>query len=168
MLTLEPDIRCADARVGLVCFEAGGRSYALEVGQVREIVRSAVVTPLPKAPALIEGVIDLRGSVLPVIDLGRALGDDAVGDEAPHARIAVLEADGLVLGLRVAAALDVLSLPIEVLEDPPALALQTGYDAVRAVVRRPREEPILVLSLEHLLESVFRSAIAGRPAGGDR
>jgi purine-binding chemotaxis protein CheW len=162
----EPDVRFADTHIGLVCFEAGGRAHALEVGQVREIVRSRAVTPLPKAPALIEGVVDLRGSVVPVLDLGRALGGEPVREDAPYARIAVLEVDGLLVGLRVAAALDVLSLSLEALDDPPALAVQTGYDAVRAVVRRPGQEPILVLSIEHLLESVFRSAIAGPPAKG--
>jgi hypothetical protein len=45
------------------------------------------------------------------------------------------------------------------MEDPPALATQAGYDAARAVVRRPDSEPIVVLSLEYLLESVYRSVL---------
>jgi hypothetical protein len=48
------------------------------------------------------------------------------------------------------------------LEDPPALATQTGYDAARAVVRRPDADPIMVLSLEHLLETVYRSALTSK------
>jgi hypothetical protein len=51
------------------------------------------------------------------------------------------------------------------LEDPPALATQTGYDVTRAVVRRPGAEPILVLSLEHVLEGVYRSALSAKEAG---
>ena len=50
------------------------------------------------------------------------------------------------------------------MEEPPALATQAGYDAVRAVVRRPEAAPVLVLSLEHLLESVYRSARGGEEA----
>jgi purine-binding chemotaxis protein CheW len=160
MQAAEREIRFAETQVDLVCVEANGRLYALEVGQVREIVRCQPVTPLPKAPRLIEGVVDLRERVIPILDLGRALGDAPVVDDGLRARIAVLEVDSLLLGLRVAAAVDVLSLPVEALEDPPALATETGYDAVRAVVRRPAREPILVLSLEHILESVFRSAVA--------
>ena len=45
------------------------------------------------------------------------------------------------------------------LEDPPALATQAGYDLARAVVRRPDAEPMLVLSLEHVLERIYRSAL---------
>ena len=155
----DAEARFSDRQVDLVCFEVTGRLYALEVGQVREIVRDCEATPLPKAPALIEGVVDLRGAVVPILDLGRALDGLPVEAGSTQARILVVEVDGLVLGLRVGAAVDAISLPMEALEDPPALATQAGYDAVRAVVRRPGAAPILVLSLDPILESVFRSAI---------
>jgi purine-binding chemotaxis protein CheW len=147
----------ADVTVDLACFEIGGRVYGIDVLQIREIVRSQPVTPLPKAPPLIEGVVDLRGAVIPVVDLGRALGGAPVAEGA-SARIAVLEVDEMVLGLRVEAAMDVLSVPASAVEAPPTLATNAGYDAVRAVVRRKGATPVMVLSLDHLLESVYRSA----------
>lgn len=150
------------SRGDLACFEVAGHLYGIDVQQIREIVRWHETTPLPHAPALIEGVVDLRGAVLPVVDLGRALGGEPVR-ESSTARIVVLEVDDLALGLRVASALDVLSLDDSALEAPPALAAQAGYDAVRAVVRRQGAPPVLVLSLEHLLERVYRSAL---PPGG--
>ena len=110
--------------VTLGCFEVGGRVYAIDVAQLREVVRWQPVTPLPNAPKLIEGVIDLR--------------------------------------FAVEAALEVISVPVERMGDPPALATQTGYDAARAVVRRPQGVPIVVLSLDHLLERVYRSALPAR------
>jgi purine-binding chemotaxis protein CheW len=147
----------SDNAIDLACVEVRGRLYGLEVSQIREIVRSQEVTPLPKAPVLIEGVIDLRGSVIPVIDLCRALHGEPAAELATT-RIAVLEVDGMAIGLRVEAAVDVLSVPAGAVEEPPALATQAGYDAVRAVVRRPDAAPVLVLSTEHLLEGVYRSA----------
>jgi purine-binding chemotaxis protein CheW len=149
--------------VNLACFGVRGRVYALDVAHVREIVRTQEVTPLPMSPALIEGVVELRDGVVPVIDLGRALGGEPC-EIAKQARIAVLEMDDLVVGLIVERASDVLSLEASSLEDPPSLATQAGYEAVRAVVRRPGERPVLVLSLEHILESVYRSQL---PAQGD-
>jgi len=146
-------------QVNLACFETEGRLYALDVSQVREIVRSQEVTPLPMAPRLIEGVIDLRGAVIPVLDLARVLGGTPP-EETPQSRIVVLDCDGLVLGLVVASATDVLSVDASRLEDVPELASQAGYDAVRHVVRRPGAAPVMVLSLEHILESVYRSAIS--------
>lgn len=148
----------ADNHVTLGCFEVGGRVLAIDVAHMREVVRWQAATPLPNAPELIEGVIDLRGSVVPVVDLGKALGGSPV-TEGLRARIVVTDVDGLVMGLAVDAAIEVLPVEVARLEDPPALATQTGYDATRAVVRRPGAEPILVLSLEHLLEKVYRSAL---------
>lgn len=144
--------------VTLGCFDVGGRTCALDVSQIREVVRWSPVTPLPDAPELIDGVLDLRGSIVPVIDLGRALGLEAV-KPGLVARIAVVEVDGMVLGLAVQAALEVVPVDVARLEDPPALATQAGYDLARAIVRRAKAEPMVVLSLEQVLERVYRSAI---------
>jgi purine-binding chemotaxis protein CheW len=147
--------------VNLACLEVRERVYALDVAHVREIVRTREVTPLPRASSLIEGVAELRDGMVPVIDLGRVLGGDPC-EIGPQARIAVLEFDELVVGLIVEHASDVLSLDASRLEDPPSLATQAGYEAVRAVVRRPDERPVLVLSIEHILESVYRAPLASQ------
>jgi purine-binding chemotaxis protein CheW len=144
--------------VTLGCFEVGGRLVAIDVANVREVVRWQPVTPLPKSPALIDGVIDLRGTLVPVVDLGRALGERKV-EPATGTRIVVAETDGLVVGLTVDAAVEVLQISATSMEDPPSLATHAGYDAARAVVRRPDAEPIVVLSLESLLEAVYRSVL---------
>ncbi len=154
----------SETRIILGTFRVGRSMFALDVNQLREVVRWQPSTPLPKAPRLIEGVIELRGAVIPVVDLGRALGGESVAQEA-SARIAIVEVDGLVVGLAVDAALEVLSVDVAALQDPPALATHAGYDATRAVVRREGSAdraPVLVLSLEHVLESVYRSALSGR------
>ena len=151
-----------ETRVELACLEVRGQLFGIDVQQVREIVRAQAPTPLPKAPRLVEGVIDLRGVIVPVVDLGRALGGAPVADGA-GARIAIVEVDGLAFGLRADAACEVLAVMGSDVQSPPALVAQTGYDAVRAVVRRPGESPVLVLALESVLESVYRS---GLPDGG--
>lgn len=160
----QPDLTAAaQGGIELACFGVGEHTFAIDVQQVREVARCPAITPLPKAPPLIEGVVDLRGRVIPVVDLGRALLGAPLEADA-LARVAVLEADGLVFGLRVGSAADVLSLPASALEEPPLLATQAGYDAIRAVVRREGASPVLVLSVEHLLESVYRSAKAKEEA----
>jgi purine-binding chemotaxis protein CheW len=152
-----------EMRIELACFELAGTLYAVDVTHVLEIVRCPPLVRLPFAPRLIEGVIDLRGVVLPIVDLGRALGGAPACDPS-LSRIAVLRVDDLVFGLSVPAAVDVLALPASHVEGVPRLAAQAGYEAVRAVVRRPGEPPVLVLSLEALLERVYRSANAGEEA----
>ncbi|MCP5057428.1 MAG: hypothetical protein GY937_11985 [bacterium] len=147
----------SERRVELACFEVAGQLVGIDVLHIREIVRNQETTPLPKAPCLIEGVIDLRGRVIPVVDLGRALAKGSCRGAAT-ARIAIVEIDELVMGLRVDAAVDVLSVSSGSIESPPALATHSGYDDVRAVVRRKDAPPVMVLALEEILESVYRSS----------
>lgn len=148
--------------VNLACFEVRGQLYAVPVTNVREIVRFMEITPLPNAPELIEGVIDLRGAVIPVMDLAKVL-NRGVGDAGARARIVVLQIDGLVFGLWVDAATEVLSADAGQLADLPDLASQAGYDAVRHVVRRGEgQRPLMVLAPETLIENVCRSESTGR------
>jgi purine-binding chemotaxis protein CheW len=146
------------AALELTCFELGEACYAVDVAQVREIARCPALAPLPHAPPLIEGVADLGGAVLPILDLGRVLGLAAVPDP-DRARLVVLETDGLCFGLRIPQAVEVQAVPLAEVEGVPALAAQAGYEAVRAIVRRPGRTPLLVLSIETLLERVFRSSV---------
>jgi purine-binding chemotaxis protein CheW len=146
------------SEIGLACFEAQGRSYALDVVLVREIVRTQEVTPLPNAPELIEGVVELRGGLVPVLDLSRVLGGDR-SEVTSRSRIVVIDCDGLLLGLCVDEATDVLSIDPALLEDVPDLATQAGYSVVRGVVRREGAPPVMVLAVETILENVYRSAL---------
>ena len=86
---------------------------------------------------------------------------------AADARIAIVEVDGLAFGLRAAAASDVLAVTGSDVQSPPALVAQAGYDAIRAVVRRKGQPPVLVLALESVLESVYPIG-AARDARGRR
>ena len=144
--------------ISLVCFGVAGLRYAMEIGQVREIVRRPKITPLPNAPELIEGVVELRDNVIPVIDLGHALGHPR-GEESSASRVAIVEVDEMVFGLCVDSATDVLAVTPDELRDPPPLVSQAGYETVKAVVHQSGSTPVLVLSLENILESVYRSGL---------
>jgi purine-binding chemotaxis protein CheW len=137
----------------LACFEVCGQVLGIDVKQIREVVRSQPLTPLPKSPGLIEGLMDLRGAVVPVVDLGRALDLGPVAVE-PGARIVLVEVDRLLLGLRVDAATDVIALDDGRIESAPS---SVGSDAIRAVVPREQAPPVLVLCLEPLLAALGES-----------
>jgi len=151
-----------ETHVELACLEVRGQVYGVDVQQIREIVRAQTLTPLPRAPELVEGVIDLRGVIVPVVDLGRALGGAPIADLATS-RIAIVEIDGMAFGLRADAASEVLAVAGSDVQSPPALVAQAGYDAIHAVVRRPGLQPVLVLALESVLESVVRSGLRDKP-----
>ena len=119
-------------RTELLEVHVGGAAYALPVERIREIVRLRPITPMPRVPALVLGVISLRGEVVQVLELGQRLGD-APAPASPRARIVVLHGeDAPVVGLRVDAVTEVLRVPEESLLDPPGDAA----DCVRAICRR--------------------------------
>jgi len=139
------------ARSGdLACFEVHENVWGIDVRRIRQIVRAVETTPLPGAPVWIEGVIDLRESMVPVVDLGLALGGEPIA-RGGRSRIAVVDVGGFVVGLRVGRALEVLSLDGRAIEPPPAIALQAGYDPVAALLRRDDGSPVLELALERLV-----------------
>jgi purine-binding chemotaxis protein CheW len=142
-----------ERELALACFRVGERAIALDLAALRGVVRWQPATPLPGAPALIEGVIELRGGMVPVVDLGRVLGGEPVRG-GPRARVAVAEVEGLLLGLAVDAALQVSQAPAAALLAPPEVATRSGRALGRALWRRPAAEPVLVLSLEAVLERV--------------
>lgn len=77
----------------IVVFQVGGEDFGVETLLVREIIRHQPARPLPAAPAWLEGVIDYRGQVVPVVHLGRRLGREALPLEAA-ARIIIYEGGG--------------------------------------------------------------------------
>jgi purine-binding chemotaxis protein CheW len=151
--------RAIGSEIKLACFDVAGHRYALEVSHFCEVVRRSRITPLPNSPALIDGVIELREKVIPVVDLARVLGHP-VAEVTTASRVAVVALDEMVFGLCVDRATDVVSVGARDIQDPPALAARAGYEAVKAVVCRPGVAPVMLLSLEAILESVTRCARA--------
>jgi purine-binding chemotaxis protein CheW len=120
------------ARTELLGVEVAGAPYALPIERVREVVRLRPITPMPRVPALVLGVIGLRGEVVQVLELRQRLGS---GSAPPRsgARIVVMHGDeGPVVGLLVDAVTEVLRIPEDEIHDAPGDAA----DCVRGICRR--------------------------------
>ena len=85
----------------LLAFELAGTPYALPVERVREIVRVGPVTPMPRVPAEVLGIISLRGEIVQVVDLRRRLGLGESGHRRASRILIVHDGDGRVAGLLV-------------------------------------------------------------------
>lgn len=161
-----PDAPAALA-VDLACFEIAGQTYAVEIERVREILATPVVTRLPDAPAAIEGVIDLRGALIPVLDLAAFLAPASAPRTSGTRMFVVVVRDGLV-GFRVERATHVVRVARESLEAVPGLLREAGCDAVAAAVRRDQRPPIFLLDLGVLVERVVRAPAAAGSLDGPR
>lgn len=105
-----------------VLFSLCGEDYGLPIAAVRSVIRFEDPTPVPHAPAGIGGVFNLRGQILPLVDLGRRLRGSAIEPTA-LTRIIVAEADLGSVGLAVDRVHEVASIPIDQIQPAPAAAL---------------------------------------------
>ena len=124
----------------LCVFRVGEEEYAIDLRRIREILQPLPVTPVPRAPEFIEGVMDLRGEVVPVVDVRERLGLALrpVGDKA---KLLVVNVAGRVLALRVDAVLEVVRLPRSGIGPPPPLLLAGGPRLFLGVCRGREQRP---------------------------
>jgi purine-binding chemotaxis protein CheW len=111
----------AAQREEILVFVLAGQRYALWVSDVRELLRAVAIVPLPQAPGIIEGVINLRGRVVPVIDLRRRFGLPA-RDVQPNDHLIVVAAGARLVAVRADRALDLVRLDPRQIERGAALS----------------------------------------------
>jgi len=133
----------------LVTFSLGTEEFGVDIMKVQEIIRIPPITRVPKAPRYVEGVINLRGNVIPVVNLRVRFGMEQ-GDETDLSRIVVLQVNGKVFGVRVDGVTEVLRLDSEAIEPPPPLALGMDSNFIRGV-GKIGERLLILLNLDQLM-----------------
>ncbi|CAM3376636.1 chemotaxis protein CheW [Hydrogenibacillus schlegelii] len=142
----------------LVVFTLGDERYAVDVKHVESIERMLPITRVPEAPAHVRGVVNLRGVVVPVVDLRRKLGLSP-GEAAEEARLLVVRDGELLVGLVVDGAEDVVDVPEAAIVPPPAVATTVRSAYVEGIVRRD-EALIVLLDLSRVLTDEERASAA--------
>jgi purine-binding chemotaxis protein CheW len=104
--------------IHLVGFRVGSETFGVPIALVHEIVRVPEITTVPEAPECVEGVINLRGKIIPVVDLRKRFGEISYTSNKRN-RILVAEFEGKLVGLMVDAASEVLKIPPSEIEPPP-------------------------------------------------
>ncbi|MDH7576739.1 MAG: chemotaxis protein CheW [Bacillota bacterium] len=135
--------------IQLVVFSVEKEEYGLEISQVQEINRLLPITRVPRAPAYIEGVINLRGNVVPVVNLHSRL-KLGMRTNTDRTRIVVVRAQGIPVGLIVDEVLEVLCLSSSAVE-PHAMPGVTSNAGYLQGVGKINERLILLLDLDSLL-----------------
>ncbi|MCC8539686.1 chemotaxis protein CheW [Xanthomonas axonopodis pv. poinsettiicola] len=128
----------------------GEQTYALELLKVQEVVLPVPLLPLRGTPSAMLGIMNLRGQVVPVIDLGIHLGSSPV-DMDLQTRVVVLEENGETMGLRVSAVEDVTSLTDQQIEPPDNARLCRISNNLFRGVARLGHQPMILLDATHLL-----------------
>lgn len=141
--------------VTLIVFELDGRHFALPIEEVLEVVQMVAITTLPKAPDWIAGVVNVRGDVIPVVDLRTRLGLEprAYGLDTP---IFIVTAYGRRMALVPDAAVEVLTLPAAALDEPDELV---GLDHPISHLARVQERVVPLLVLERICDGAQSLAL---------
>jgi purine-binding chemotaxis protein CheW len=127
----------------IVGFRIGRESFGLPISLVHEIVRPPEIAAVPHAPEYVRGVMNLRGRIVPVIDLRRRFGENAIENTRKN-RILVVEAEGRAVGLMVDSASEVLKISDAQVEPAPSVLAEAAGNYVTGVAKLDGRLIILV------------------------
>lgn len=139
----------------VVVFRLGSEEYGIAIDRVESIIHYQDPTPVPYAPESMSGVINLRGRIVPVVDLATRF-ELPPSERGPQSRIVIAQLDGQLIGLVVDAATEVLNLDPSSTEPPPeALASPAMREAILGVARVD-DRLIVLLKVDNVVPSVDR------------
>ena len=138
-----------------LAFRLEGETFCVDVAQVREVLDRTDVTKVPQTPDYMLGVTNLRGSVVPVIDLRQRFGMEAVELTRDSCIVVMelqLEGEMTVIGTLVDAVEEVLDMGQDEIEPPPRLGSRVNVDFIRGVGKRG-EEFVMILDIDRIFSS---------------
>lgn len=150
MAMIEQKAVTSDAEEQLVVFTLGDESYGVSIEAVNTIIRLPEITRVPHSPDFVDGVINLRGVIVPVIDLRRRFGLP-VTEATKATRVVVVENHGVLIGMVVDAVTETLRMPVANIEPFSALVLSVDSKYLRGVGKL-EDRLIILLSLDKILD----------------
>jgi purine-binding chemotaxis protein CheW len=154
--------RAVEATEHLATFFLGREEYGVDVRLVQEIIRVSEITQVPRAPGFIKGVINLRGRIIPVVDLRRKLNLGEV-ELTKHSRIVVVKVRDRLVGLLVDGASQVLKVAVSTIEQAPEEVVEIDANYIRGVAKL-QTRLIILMDLQKILAMELRESAAPAPA----
>ncbi|WP_354142448.1 chemotaxis protein CheW [Brevibacillus brevis] len=131
-----------------ILFKMGNEYYGLSISLVREIIKPLPITRFPKSPLYVEGVIDLRGRILPIINL-RKMFDLEPMEETDDTRFVDLQMDGLNIGIIVDAVSEVMNIPQSLIEPAPPIIAGVEGKYLQGIARM-NDKLIMLLDVDEI------------------
>lgn len=133
----------------IVGFRLANEEYGVEIVRAQEIIMPGQITRMPEVPDFICGLINLRGHVIPIVDLRKRLGLEAKPNDE-HTRIIVVNVQKRIIGMVVDAVTEVLRIGADQVESPPSSIAGIDHDYVRGLVKL-QEKLLILLNIENVL-----------------
>jgi len=155
---MEETLKKQDAELlQLVTFSIGEEEFGVDILSVQEIIRMMDITKVPRAPDFVEGVINLRGKVIPIIDLRKRFGL-STRDHDKHTRIIVIEINNMIVGFVVDSVSEVLRIPASTVEPPPPVVSGLESEYISGVGKL-EDRLLILLDLNKLLSGEERDLL---------
>lgn len=142
-------------------FFLGGETYGIEILRVQETIALPEITPMPRTPVHVRGVINLRGAIVPVLDLRAKFGGDPT-ELGAFTVVVVVNAGRRTAGILVDSIADVLSIGSEEIDDTFDECLEIDTDLLKGLARTT-EELVLLLDIERLVATATPNADTAQP-----
>ena len=133
----------------LVTFGIGEEEFGIDILKVQEIIRTMAITKVPNSPSYVEGVINLRGKVIPVIDLRSRFNMEYRAHDS-HTRIIVIELHGMIIGFVVDEVSEVLRIQSNTVKPPPPVVSGIESEYIKGVGKLD-DRLLILLDLEKLI-----------------
>ncbi|SNB45090.1 chemotaxis protein CheW [Geobacter sp. DSM 9736] len=133
-----------------LCFRVATELYAINIMEIKEIIKPREVTEVPRVPAFVSGVLSLRGIIIPVIDLHRRLGLEGTS-EGPKVRVVVVKKGEEFCGVVVDEVIQVVKIAVPTIEQPPAVLDGIDRDFVQGIGRH-EGRMLILLQLGNILD----------------
>ena len=153
---LELDETKAAKQIEFVTLVAGGQSFCIEITQIREIRRWSPVTLLPHSPSYVLGVINLRGAVIPILDLAAKLGFSAIEPTERHV-IIITAIEERIVGLLVESVSEILGVSADMVRETPRGTDDATTQSIQGIIP-VQDNMIKIISLNALLPQDISTA----------
>ena len=142
----------------LVIFKLGNESFGVEIATVESIIKMQTITRLPQAPGFVEGIINLRGKILPVVDLRKRLNIDLT-EITKDSRMVVVALAGTTVAMVVDQVNEVLRINDDIVEAPPAISQSVDSRFIEGIAKI-NEDLVILLNLSKVLDTSETSMLA--------
>ncbi len=148
----------AGPSVQVVCFVVDDSLYAVDIMRIKEIIRPVPITRVPMAPSFVEGIVELRGAFLPLIDLRRRFGLDARAAGSERSKYVIVGLEGRIVGLAVDDVADRRQIAESEIKPPPPLGMARRFFSG---VVKSEGEIVMVLDLDAILSDDEKDQLRG-------
>lgn len=150
--------------VQLISFSIGSERFGVQILVIQEIIMMSAITEIPNSPDFVEGVINLRGNIIPVLDLRKRLrlrGGQRAGGTKPGTRILVVEIEDSVTGFIVDSVAKVITVPASKISPPPDIVMAGVQSQYISGVVHLDEGILIILDFKRILSLEEKDALGG-------